>query len=90
MNAASRELFRQNLLTQLGAAAPYALPTATLRVNAVAGGFHQVSEPEVLAELAYLRDKGLARESDKLVSPECKRWEITADGRDYLAEHQLA
>lgn len=89
MSPASRELYRQCLLIQLNHAAPYAVPTATLRVMAVSSG-HRVDEEECLRELAYLQDKGLARESTKLISPENKRWEITAAGRDQLATEGLA
>jgi hypothetical protein len=89
MNAASRELFRQCLLMQLEQAKPYAVPVSVLRVGAVAGGF-RVEPAEIEAELGYLKDKGLARESAKLISPENKRWEITATGRDQLAQEGLA
>jgi hypothetical protein len=89
MNAASRELFRQCLLVQLNQAAPYAVPTGLLKVAAITGGF-QVSDQELGAELDYLQGKRLAAEDDKLISPENKRWKITADGRDYLAKQGLA
>ncbi len=90
MNASSRELLRQCLLSQLGLAAPYALPTATLKVYAVAGGFPKVTDQELEAELQYLREKELAAIEEKIISPENKRWKITAKGRDALAEAGLA
>lgn len=89
MNASSRELFRQCLLIQLNQAAPYAVPTGTLRTMAITAGF-RVTDEECLLELTYLKDKALARESTKVISPENKRWEITAAGRDQLAQEGLA
>lgn len=85
MSPAERELFRQDLLLQLERVPTYAQTTAMLRVGARVGGF-EVTEAEVAAELTYLRDKGLVRASAKLLSPEIARWEITAEGRDFVAQ----
>lgn len=88
MNAATRELFRHNLIAQLCAnGAPMRVPA--LKVGAMAGGFAPTDD-EIDAELLYLADKGLVVVTDKLVSPELKRWRVTADGRDYAATEGLA
>jgi hypothetical protein len=84
MSPASLELFRQDLLLQLDRVPTYAQTTAMLRIGARTGGF-EPTEDEVASELAYLRDKGLVRNSAKLLSPEIARWEITAQGRDFVA-----
>lgn len=89
MTAKSRELFRQSLLMQLNQAAPYAVPAEILKVGAVSGGF-AVTDQELAAELDYLADKQLIAATAKLISPENKRWKITAPGRDALAEAGLA
>lgn len=88
MIPASRELFRKNLLAQLEAVTPQSLRTATLKNGAVAAGF-DVLDKDVDAELAYLADKGLARQADKTISPENKHWQITAEGRDFVAANPL-
>lgn len=88
MTSAAREILRQNLLQQLAAVSPQALPLAPLSVGARIGGF-TVTVDVLVAELAYLVDKRLAVEADKHLSPENKEWRITADGRDYLAMHGL-
>ena len=36
-------------------------------------------------QVQYLEDKGLVVEVDKTISPENKRWRLTAAGRDYCA-----
>lgn len=88
MNPAGRELFRNNLLHQLDAVAPSALPVPQLKVGAQIMGFLP-STPELDAELQYLADKGLVVAEDKAISPENKRWRITAAGRDHVAAHPL-
>lgn len=88
MNPAVRELFRQNLLRQLDAAAPVALPMPQLSVGALVRGFTP-TDGELAADLQYLADKGLVVAADKTVSPENKRWRITAAGCDHVAENPL-
>lgn len=88
MNAATRELFRQNLIAQL-CASGVSMRVPALKVGAKAGGF-EPSDDQIDAELLYLADKGLVAVADKLVSPELKRWRVTADGRDYAAQEGLA
>ena len=89
MNAATRELFRQNLIAQLSAAAGVGLKSAMLKVGARAGGFEPTDE-QIDAELLYLADKTFVAPVDKAISPEMKRWRITAAGRDYAAQEGLA
>lgn len=90
MNAAQRQLLRTGLLQQLAIFAPGTLPLANLHRGAIIAGFTGLTETETAAELAYLVDKGLADTPTQLVSPELKRWRITATGRDYLAEQGIA
>lgn len=89
MNAATRELFRQNLVQQLAAIGPVGMKVAALKVGARAGGF-EPSDAQVDAELQYLEDKGLVTATDKAISPELKRYRVTAEGRDYAAQEGLA
>ncbi len=89
MNAATRELFRQNLIQQLAAIGPVGMKVPALKVGARAGGF-EPGDAQIDAELQYLADKGLVTAMDKAISPELKRWRITADGRDYAAQEGLA
>lgn len=89
MNAQSRELLRLNLLRQLDAVAPSSLRVSALHVGTFSGGF-DVQVREVEAELGYLADKGLVKLSDKAISPEIKHWQVTAAGRDLVAQQGLA
>lgn len=89
MNAAARELFRQNLIAQLAAAGAIGLKPAMLKIGAKVGGF----EPDDKAlddALDYLSGKGLVAPIDKTISPENKRWKITSTGYDYAAQEGLA
>ncbi len=91
MNADTRELFRQNLIAQLATngVAGVGLKPVMLKVGARVGGF-EPSDEELDAELLYLSDKGFVVAVAKAISPEMKRWRITADGRDYAAQEGLA
>ena len=89
MNAASLELFRHNLIAQLCVVGPVGMRPAALKVGAKAGGFDP-SDEQLDAELQYLADKGLVVAQDKAISPELKRWRITAAGRDYAAQEKLS
>ena len=88
MNAPTRELFRQNLIAQL-AANGVAMKPAALKIGAKTQGF-EPTDDELDAELQYLADKKFVAPVDKAISPELKRWRITADGRDYAATEGLA
>jgi hypothetical protein len=89
MNAATRELFRQNLVAQLAAAGAVGLKPAMLKIGAKVGGF-EPTDQQLDDELVYLQDKGFVAPVDRAISPEMKRWRITADGRDYAAKEGLA
>lgn len=49
-------------------------------------GFHSLGHDELVAQLQYLVDRKLIAEVEKLISPENKRWRITADGMDFIAK----
>jgi hypothetical protein len=89
MNGPTLELFRVCLLQQLRAVAPADLPVGTLVIGAQAQGFAAASAETVRSELVYLLDKDLVVVPERIVSPENKRWRITAAGRDFLAEAGL-
>lgn len=89
MTATTRELLRNNLLIQLNAGGDQGVAFSTLKLGVRVASF-RVEEQDILDELAYLRDKGLAANVLKTLSPENVRVRITADGRDYLAAEGLA
>lgn len=90
MNATTRELFRQALLQALAPVpAGVGLSAATLRVQIVKIG-HVNTEAEVATEMQYLWDKQYVAPVAKGISPENRLWRLTAAGRDYLAEQDLA
>lgn len=49
-------------------------------------GFQSIESKTVEPEIQYLAEKGLVGEIDKTVSPENRRWRITAAGRDFIAQ----
>lgn len=89
MNSTTREFLRNNLLIQLNAGGPNGVAFSTIKMGVRLASF-RVSDDEIHEELAYLRDKGLAVDADKTLSPENVRTRITAEGRDYLAKEGLA
>lgn len=89
MTAASRELFRQNLISQLAAAGAVGLRPAGLKIGARVGGF-EPADKELDDALDYLAGKGLVKTVDKAISPEMTRWKITSEGYDYAAQEGLA
>lgn len=87
MTAAERERLRLSLLQQLReVGADSSLPLSTIVLGARLAGF-TVSEEIVRGELVYLLDKGCVATPQKTISPENKRWRITAAGTDHLAEN---
>ena len=52
-------------------------------------GLRELTESELRAEMQYLADKGLITAVSKALSPDLKRWRVTAAGRDFLAEQGL-
>jgi hypothetical protein len=83
------ERFRIRLLQQLRQVTPSTLPLDTLRDGARYAGFGSATDDITRAALAYLGDKGFVAVVPKPLSPECKRWRITAAGIDMLAEAGL-
>ena len=90
MNATQRELLRMGLLYALEASRSYCPTLPVLRNALRLGGYGQVSDEELKAELLYLGDKGLTERVEKTISPENCGWRITAAGRDHLAKEGLA
>ena len=87
MNPEEIERFRINLLQQLReAGGENTLPVSMLLTGVRLGGFRDASADTVRSGLAYLQDKGFVASPPKAVSPENKRWRITAAGIDFLAE----
>lgn len=89
MTPQSRELFRISLLQQLVGVADAGLPLPSLVTGARLDGHAAANEELTRGELVYLQDKGLVALMVRTVSPENKRWRITAAGRDFLAEEGL-
>lgn len=83
----SRELLLKALLLGLNAAGGAGMTIPSLRNVALMGGFDDAEHQEIGEEMGYLEDKGLVAKLDKVLSPEIKRWRITADGRDWLAQN---
>lgn len=88
MNPAETERLRIALLQQLREVAPLALPVSQLATGAALAGFRDCAR-EVRSEVAYLQDKALVADDLKVLSPELKRYRITAAGRDFLAQEGL-
>lgn len=89
MDAALRQQFRQELIKQLAAIGPVGARAVQLKLGSRAAGFSPTDEV-VDAALDYLIDKGLVVIKDQSVSPEVKRYKITAAGVDYAAQEGLA
>lgn len=66
-----------------------ALPAEALVRGAKLVGFPFVDELTIRAELSYLTDKGLIVADEKRISPEVRRWRLSASGWDFLAEEGL-
>lgn len=88
MTSQQRETIRLSILRYLGEASPFALKAGLLLQQLRAEGNRGLEETALLAELVYLRDKGLIQRPEKIVSPENTSWRITASGTDFLAENQ--
>lgn len=88
MTPAQRETLRLSLLTAFEAAKPYAVGLQALRIHLPE--WRRVDNTALLAEIAYLVEKGLVAVKGKAISPEVTEWHITASGRDLLATEGLA
>lgn len=89
MSPALREQFRLKLLQLVEATGAVGMRVPAIDTHLAAHGYDH-TEAQLVAEIAYLADKGLLAQVDKILSPELKRWRITAAGRDFLAEQGLA
>jgi hypothetical protein len=89
MTPAIREQFRLKLLQLVDTAGSVGMRVPAIDTHLAAHGYDH-TEGELVAEIAYLADKVLLVQVDKILSPELKRWRITAAGRDFLAEQGLA
>lgn len=89
MTSAQTEIFRKDILLQLRAVNGGSLPVPTLVSGVKAAGFDEANDAIVRASLTYLADKGLVAIVPVMLSPENKRWRITAAGVDLLAEAGL-
>lgn len=90
MNNAELERFRICLLQQLReVGSDRDLPLGTIVLGAKLAAFASANDDTVRGELVYLLDKGLVTRVEKQLSPENKRWRISAAGRDFLAEQGL-
>ena len=85
MTPAQRETLRQTILRHLDASES-ALGEDLLVQMIKVEGFSALDKTALRMELQYLEDKGMVRPSEKQISPENRRWRITATGRDYRAE----
>lgn len=79
------ETLRINLLLQLRTTSGASLPLGTLVTGARLAAIEGANDDTVRAALAYLQDKELVSAHAPLVSPENRRWRITAGGVDFLA-----
>lgn len=89
MNATERENLRVSLLQQLRTVGASTLPLSTLVNGARLAGFDSANDDIVRGELVYLLDKGMVANPERAISPENKRWRISASGVDFLAEAGL-
>lgn len=90
MTSQARELLRIGILSALESSGAYRPTIPVLQRNLKMAGYPQATEEEIKEELLYLRDKGMAEQEKKTISPENSGWRITATGRDHLAEEGLA
>lgn len=89
MSPAEIERLRVSLLQTLRSGGVFAQTVPMLVTGVKLAGFGQADAEIVRCELTYLADKGLVAVDAKLLSPENKRWRITAEGRDHLAVEGL-
>jgi hypothetical protein len=89
MTLAEIENLRVTLLQLLRESGSYAQTVPLLVTGAKRTGFGHACDEIVRCELTYLADKGLVAIDPKLLSPENKRWRLTAEGRDHLAMEGL-
>ena len=89
MNADLRALLREGILIALDRLGEFRPTLDTLHLGLRQSG-HVATKEELHAEIQYLADKGFVATEEKLISPERRRYRITAHGRDYLAKEGLS
>ncbi|MDR2982002.1 MAG: hypothetical protein LBV12_07110 [Puniceicoccales bacterium] len=90
MKSEELEIFRKTLLAIFVGAGSLGATIPTLKVQLGIRGFDNPDDVELRNELDYLEEKMLIAQADKLISPENRRWKITASGRDFAALQGLA
>ena len=85
MNAELREIFRTTILRACGVNGENGVGLEVIEIVVRTAGI-KATRDEIAEECAYLVDKGFLARAPKAISPENKRWRITAAGRDFLAE----
>jgi hypothetical protein len=86
MNPELREHLRHNLLLQMSALGRWGVTEKNLAIGA-RDYIRAITADDIAAAIEYLRGKGLVEAVEKTVSPENRRWKLTAAGTDYIAEN---
>jgi hypothetical protein len=86
MTPSQREQIRLSVIRYCVASGQWGLMEAVLLQELRNEGLRALTRDDLSAELQYLADKDLIVSTDKLISPELKRWRATAAGRDVVAE----
>ena len=81
----THELIRQNLLSQLEAAYPMALPIQILKQGLLLAGLHLLHH-QLEKELEYLHDKGFLAQTSSELCPYNKRYKLSTKGIDFLED----
>lgn len=91
MNEAQQRLQCRNaILLDLEAASPASLPASTIASALRTVHVIPVDAAVLDKHLGYLEGKGLIEKRSSAISAGDARWQLTADGRDYLESEGLA
>lgn len=90
MNTSQREQVRLSCLRYCAAAQTMGISTHLLLASLRSEGRRELKLEPLREELRYLEEKGLLQRKLKLISPENQIWQITAAGRDFLAENGIS
>lgn len=82
MTAEQKEIYRENILTQLRGGFP--VHDKTILVGLQCGGFSGTDAAEMERELEYLIEKGFVRRERAFLSSGKKHYKLTAAGVEYL------
>ncbi len=88
MTPEQKELLRHAILLQIEAASPASLPADTILQGVKLAG-HRIGREILSKELQYLGGKGLLKEKPKTITKSARRYQMSADGIDYLEEQGL-